>query len=409
MGTGISSLYGGYRAGIVGLVFGLLLSGVLAQQYVVRNLGTLGGNYSVAYGVNNAGQVVGASTWQPGQIHAFRTQPNSPINPQTDRLGTLGGSEAYALAINDAGQVVGFSLLSDNTTIRGFLAEPDGTLIALGTLGGSYSYALALNEFGDVVGASLLSDNETLHAFVKFYGQQMRDIGDLGGGESIATGINRDGLVVGYSALTTGLTHAFIWSAYGGIQDIDGRDTRQSFATAISNAGVVVGYATFDDYAGFRAFKWTQGEGFTMLESYYGTIESRAMGVNSRGVIVGWFQDEEGTQRACAWFPNVGIVDLNNLLPPNTPWRLLEATAVNDADQIVGYGLFNGEPRAFLMEVGVVPGDVNGDGCVDDADLLTVLFAFGCSTGCGVEDINGDGVVDDADLLEVLFNFGSGC
>jgi hypothetical protein len=55
------------------------------------------------------------------------------------------------------------------------------------------------------------------------------------------------------------------------------------------------------------------------------------------------------------------------------------------------------------------PGDVNGDGCVNDADLLAVLFAFGCSTGCGVEDINGDGVVDDADLLEVLFNFGSGC
>jgi hypothetical protein len=55
------------------------------------------------------------------------------------------------------------------------------------------------------------------------------------------------------------------------------------------------------------------------------------------------------------------------------------------------------------------PGDVNGDGCVDDADLLAVLFAFGCSTGCGVEDINGDGVVDDADLLEVLFHFGSGC
>jgi len=25
------------------------------------------------------------------------------------------------------------------------------------------------------------------------------------------------------------------------------------------------------------------------------------------------------------------------------------------------------------------------------------------------EDLNGDGVVDDADLLEVLFNFGSGC
>jgi uncharacterized delta-60 repeat protein len=57
----------------------------------------------------------------------------------------------------------------------------------------------------------------------------------------------------------------------------------------------------------------------------------------------------------------------------------------------------------------VLPGDVNGDGCVDDGDLLAVLFAFG-QRGSGLaEDLNNDGVVDDADLLEVLFNFGSGC
>lgn len=55
-----------------------------------------------------------------------------------------------------------------------------------------------------------------------------------------------------------------------------------------------------------------------------------------------------------------------------------------------------------------IPGDVNGDGCVDDADLLAVLFAFG-GIGTSGEDINNDGVVDDADLLIVLFNFGEGC
>jgi hypothetical protein len=57
----------------------------------------------------------------------------------------------------------------------------------------------------------------------------------------------------------------------------------------------------------------------------------------------------------------------------------------------------------------VVPlqGDVDGSGCVDDADLLAVLFAFGTSDPDA--DANGDGIVDDADLLRVLFNFGSGC
>jgi hypothetical protein len=54
-----------------------------------------------------------------------------------------------------------------------------------------------------------------------------------------------------------------------------------------------------------------------------------------------------------------------------------------------------------------VEGDVNCDRCVDDADLLQVLFNFGGSDPNS--DINGDGVVDDADLLTVLFNFGSGC
>jgi hypothetical protein len=54
-----------------------------------------------------------------------------------------------------------------------------------------------------------------------------------------------------------------------------------------------------------------------------------------------------------------------------------------------------------------VEGDVNCDRCVDDADLLQVLFNFGDDNPNS--DINGDGVVDDADLLTVLFNFGSGC
>ncbi|MFN3691056.1 MAG: hypothetical protein ACK4UU_09050, partial [Fimbriimonadales bacterium] len=53
-------------------------------------------------------------------------------------------------------------------------------------------------------------------------------------------------------------------------------------------------------------------------------------------------------------------------------------------------------------------GDVNGDGRVDDADLLVVLFNFGCF-GFGCQgDVNNDGTVDDADLLIVLFNFGCG-
>ncbi len=55
-------------------------------------------------------------------------------------------------------------------------------------------------------------------------------------------------------------------------------------------------------------------------------------------------------------------------------------------------------------------GDVDDNGCIDDADLLAVLFAFGSSgADLGRVDVNCDGTVDDADLLTVLFNFGGGC
>lgn len=54
-------------------------------------------------------------------------------------------------------------------------------------------------------------------------------------------------------------------------------------------------------------------------------------------------------------------------------------------------------------------GDVNGDGCTDEADLLRVLFDFGQTGNNLAADTNSDGVVDDTDLLTVLFTFGEGC
>ncbi|MCW5934318.1 MAG: hypothetical protein KIT45_08485 [Fimbriimonadia bacterium] len=53
------------------------------------------------------------------------------------------------------------------------------------------------------------------------------------------------------------------------------------------------------------------------------------------------------------------------------------------------------------------PGDADENGCVNDADLLIVLFAFGTEGPEG--DVNYDGSVDDIDLLEVLYHYGEGC
>ncbi len=51
------------------------------------------------------------------------------------------------------------------------------------------------------------------------------------------------------------------------------------------------------------------------------------------------------------------------------------------------------------------PGDCNGDGAIDTADLGILIAAFGSSTL--IADINGDGTVDTADLGQLIANFGS--
>lgn len=76
------------------------------------------------------------------------------------------------------------------------------------------------------------------------------------------------------------------------------------------------------------------------------------------------------------------------------------AVATADAPQLTAYG---GDCPACPGN-----GDVDGNGCVDDADLLAVLFAFG-SADAGCADVDSNGVVDGAELLTVLFNFGNGC
>lgn len=187
--------------------------GFLWENGSMQPLGTLGGADSQANGVNNSGQVVGSASI------VDNTDPSDPFeyphaflwqNGSMQDLGTLGGDQSYAYGINDTGQVVGQAVVGGAGDPPGhaFLWQ-NNSMQDLGTLGGYLSLAQAINNSGQVVGWSHLP-NWNKHAFL-WKDNVMQDLGTLGGNLSEAYDINDAGQVVGYSTNSAQQGHAVLW------------------------------------------------------------------------------------------------------------------------------------------------------------------------------------------------------
>ena len=145
-------------------------------SYSVTDLGTINTNgYSVAKGVNFAGEVTGAAgSSSTNSSEVFLYSKGSMTN-----LGTLGGTSGIGNAINSSGQIAGYSVNSKNT-YRAFTTS-GSQLVDIGDLGGGSAVAYAINDVGQVVGSAVTSDGSN-HPFLYSNGT-MTDLGTLGSPE----------------------------------------------------------------------------------------------------------------------------------------------------------------------------------------------------------------------------------
>jgi probable HAF family extracellular repeat protein len=288
-------------------------------------------------GLNNAGEVVGYVT--PGG-------PETAFYFTGGTLSLIGGtlntpatnSSSGGFAVNASGQIAGFG----GTLPAALIFNPDGSYTKIGTLGGVTSTAIGINNLGQVVGTSTPSGAAVVgHAFL-YTGGPLIDLGTFGGPGSTASSINDSEQVVGYAQTATGDNHAFLYSN-GTLQDLT---PGGGAAYSINDNGAVVGQADFTGDTGAHAFLYTNG--ITQDLGTLGGPYSSAASINANGDIVGTSGLSDLTARAFLYRDGV-MVDLNSMIDPASGWFLETASGINDAGQITGTGVYNGEQVGYLL------------------------------------------------------------
>jgi probable HAF family extracellular repeat protein len=253
----------------------------ILQNGATIPLPTLGGTNSGPGWINDRGEAVGFAETKvkdptcPSGISASGTGPQSldfeaviwgPRFGEVRALPPLhGDSVGMAFGINDAGQVVGGSGVCSDTVLPGPSLTPhavlweNGNAISMGSLGGTVNLeafgvgtiALSINNRGEAVGAAALPGNATSHAF--FWSKQLRHMIDLGTvpGDVYSAGlaINDEGDVVGPSIDSDGNLRAYVRKHGPNNTPVDLNELVQAdaplyllIASAINDRGEIVGF-----------------------------------------------------------------------------------------------------------------------------------------------------------------------
>lgn len=277
---------GGYQINRRNASSALILSGNNIVEDVSSDQGA--GN-SVAYGINDQGEIAGAYNTATAQ-RPFRSVRKTGFQELSLPAGSNGG---IAYSINEIGEAAGY--VTGSNGVRPVWWTRRGDVQVLQSAAGSSTKALDLNGRGDIVG---VSGGEPNAAVLWPRKGGMVSLGTLPGftnGEAVA--ISESGLIAGVAtgvAASPNRTRAVLWQPGGrAIQDLGslavGTDSR---ARDVNNRGEVVGRSSSS--GGSRAFIWTASTGMRDLNTLVtvpGLVMTDALSVNQRGDIVVMGQD----------------------------------------------------------------------------------------------------------------------
>jgi len=310
--------------------------GSVAAQAVYRltDLGTLGGEVTLAYAINSSGQITGTADtqvaiycyeWGGGiscviESHAFLWGRGV----MTD-LGTLGGPNHTALAINDRGQGAGISDTGEPLWCDGeycvYISHGfrwDGAFYDLGEPG-RYCEALSINKGGVVAGAVQLVSGVHDRQAVVWDRTGRHELAAPGVTSSWGTAINDFGQVAGrVYTVDDDSTRPIVWDG-ATVVEIGSFGGTRGEANDINNIGHVTGWSNVPGDALAHAFVWN-GQTLMDIGTLPGGFNSTGYAINKVGYVAGKADISGLGWRAILW-DRKQLYDLNDLIDASDALR----------------------------------------------------------------------------------------
>lgn len=254
---------------------------------VATNLGTLGGRWSVATGMNNFDMIAG---------HA------EPSNKTHDACVWVGTNKVDLWPYNDD-----YTGTVKNSWARD--VNDDGWVV-----GKTHLYT----GFGEAFRPFIWKDLNTNFAYD--YDHEMDVLGTLGGWEGEAWSINERGQVTGWAETSNDLErHIFLVTPTNGTWKTP-RPNTWATNVLMKDIGVLTGGTYAVGYA-----------------------------INDAGFIVGFSETAPGSNRHAVISDGDVLLDINDMIDTNSGWVLEEARDINNTGEICGFGQYSNETRAFLL------------------------------------------------------------
>jgi hypothetical protein len=326
--------------------------------------------------------------------------------------GSVPGFTSEGLHINSNGDVVGVLKPVSGFATKAFLWKGTGTLGVLSSLGFG-AEARAINDFGEIAGAAESSPGRLAAVIWDASGTLVKLAEPAGAINSFTHGIDNSGHVAGgfiqtgprevplvwtnlhapaAAPLVAPMPASAVWSealavrggaparACGTSQDTSGRPRAFVWNTATNVVDLLAGESAVafmnTDVVGAAEGKpafWSGGAGAPTIlpgvgginsgiansgtgpDEVVGTVAVENIPSTARPFLRRRFRRDELDPTSPPLFPKIlqlatpETIDLNSLLPPNSGWTLLTATAVNERGQITGTGTIGGQSRAYRL------------------------------------------------------------